>query len=82
MLGRRGRRGASLKPNNRQRMHVLTPRQVPACTVETTTQESEGGNTTHPPMLPGTEKHVLPLCWTVVEPVTLKAEDKLNVPSL
>lgn len=67
MPGRRGRKRASLKPNDTQRMHVLTPRQVPAATVETTAQESEEGNNTRPPGTPGTEKHVLLFCWTCLK---------------
>lgn len=48
-------------------MHVLPPRQDPAGTVKATAQESEKGNTTRPPGMPGTEKHVLPPCWTLFE---------------
>lgn len=68
MLGMRGRRGASLKPNDTQRMHVLPPRRVPAGTVKATAQESEEDGTppAHPGM-PGTEKHALLLCWTLFE---------------
>lgn len=54
----------------------LPPRQIPAGTVKATAQESEEDDNTRPPGLLGTEKHVLPLCWTlfVVEP--LKTEEK------
>lgn len=84
MLERRGRRRVSLKLNNTQRMHVLPPRRVPAGKSETTAQESEEGNTTRPAIrplgLPGTEKHVLPLCRTlklVMEACYSEMEEKI-----
>lgn len=79
----------SLKLNDTQRMHVLPPKRVPAGKIETTAQESEEGNTTRPPIrppgLPGSEKHVLPLCRTlklVTEACHSEMEDKSNAPSL
>lgn len=44
-------------------MHVLPPTQLPAAVA----QESEEGDTTCPPGLPGAGKHAHPLCWTLFE---------------
>lgn len=91
MQGRRGRRGASLKPNNNnegcmfyhpgESQLVLSKQQLrnqrrgtpPACTPAGTAR------------CLGQENMCSLSCWTlkfVVEPVTLRTEDKLNAPSL
>lgn len=86
MLGRRGRRGASLKPSKvKGGCMFYHPGKSQLVLSKQQLRNQRRGTTPARPGLPGSEKHVLPLCWTlklVVEPVTLKTEDKLNAPSL